>query len=139
MILIHTLMMERSICYEFIIISIIYYRLFLLFLSPKHSIIRDNLEISSVQYLTQDAKISGKRKRGAEKVQPGSLIMAIFTPNRRFDIPACIAAQFLEMNEGLVRNPQLVKDSEGFLGIFLVALDKVKKVLSTLKRILEYA
>jgi hypothetical protein len=59
--------------------------------------------------------------------------MTISTPNRRFDIPACITAQFLEINEEVVRNPLLVKDSEGFLGIFLVALDKVKKVLATLK------
>lgn len=133
MTLIPTHIKVRNISYEFIITSTLQIRLFLLFLSSQHPIIRDDLEVQSITYHTKEAKISGKRKRGAAKVNPDTQVMSIKTTNKNFNIPACITAQLLETNEKLIRNPGLVKDSDGFIGIFMVSLDKVKKVLSTLK------
>ncbi|CAG2101014.1 unnamed protein product [Medioppia subpectinata] len=104
-------------------------RVCLITLSHNHLIIKDNKSIENIDFNINsdlnrlDNKVSGKWKKGGQRVNPGSILCRIqCADNEIFDIKACINGTIVEMNTKLIDDYDLVKRktwSDGFIAIVL--------------------
>ncbi|CAG2164746.1 unnamed protein product [Oppiella nova] len=98
-------------------------------LSANHCIIKDKKTIENIDFNINsdlnrlDNKVSGKWKKGGQRVTPESILCRIeCKDNEVFDIKACINGTIVEMNTKLAQNHDLVKQktwSDGFIAIIL--------------------
>ncbi|XP_039313173.1 protein Abitram isoform X1 [Solenopsis invicta] len=115
-------------------------RICMLSLAPSHVILRDNKDIKKVDFKISDKldrslnKVSGKGKHGAQPLQTNSNICTISCSNEHtYVIKCCIIGKLVEVNEALLEDPQLLKESPhkgGYLAIVLPNL----KLLESLKQ-----
>ncbi|XP_030030165.2 protein Abitram isoform X1 [Manduca sexta] len=105
-------------------------RIALLCLAPSHSFFKMdgdykiNFSIGKVDRLSNSVK--GKGKKGGQLLMPDSIVCKIeFEDGKTIDIPCCMKGTLIEVNEELVKNPQLLKDlpdSDGFIAIILSSI-----------------
>ncbi|CAK9824959.1 Protein Abitram [Anthophora retusa] len=122
-------------------------RICMLTLAPSHIILRDDVEITEVDFKVSNKldrvlnKVSGKSKHGAQPLQTNSNICMITCSNgKTYTIKCCIIGKLVEVNEALLQNPKLLlkpPHKGGYLAIVLPnirLLDKMKESLLTQKQ-----
>jgi len=102
-------------------------RVCVLMLSERHPVIEQNLAIESIESLANvNQSMSGKSKRGADYVQPNKLLYRIkCTNNQNFTICAGIKGRLVELNDEILKTPELIQQKphgEGYLAIFIPSL-----------------
>ncbi|XP_041982727.1 protein Abitram [Aricia agestis] len=117
-------------------------RITLLCLAPSHSFFKRpdnyklNFTIGKVDRLCNTVK--GKGKKGGQMLTPKSAICQVeWEDGSSFEIPCGMKGTLVEVNEELVKHPQLLRerpDSDGFLAIMLSSItisDTTKNELLT--------
>ncbi|GFY44724.1 protein Abitram [Trichonephila inaurata madagascariensis] len=104
-------------------------RLCLITLAPTHPILKENLDVISINFdpvgkvNRLSNKVSGKFKKGGQKLSEKSVLCTVKCNNDcEYTIYSCIVGKLVEVNERLVENPKLLKEnpwSEGYIGIIL--------------------
>lgn len=105
-------------------------RIALLSLAPSHSFFKKNDEykinfsIGKVNRLSNTVK--GKGKKGGQVLTPKSVICKVeYADGSSFDIPCCMKGTLVEVNEELVKKPELLKkfpDAEGYIAVILSSI-----------------
>ena len=118
-------------------------RICVLMLSERHPIVTKGLTIESIEPLaTVNQSMSGKSKRGADYVQPNKLLYRIRCAEQQtFTICASIKGRLVELNEEIVKNPQLLQmkaQGEGYLAIFIPSLKDGENNIKSLMTEEEY-
>ncbi|XP_018407490.1 PREDICTED: protein Simiate [Cyphomyrmex costatus] len=104
-------------------------RICMLSLAPSHVILQDNKVIKKIDFKVSDKldrslnKVSGKSKHGAQPLQINSNICTILClDGQTYVIKCCVVGKLVEVNEVLLKNPQLLKElphKGGYLAIIL--------------------
>lgn len=104
-------------------------RLCLITIAPTHPILSEGLKIESINFESGSKqnrlnnKVSGKFKRGGQKLKQKSVLCVIKTVDgREHVIYSCVTGTLVEINKRLLENPNLLRDkpwSEGYIGIIL--------------------
>lgn len=99
--------------------------------APSHpllqckQIVKVNFQVST-KVNRLDNKVSGKGKKGAQHLQPESLICEVTSSDgSKYSLYSCIRGKLVEVNEKLVTNPQLLLEkpqTEGYLAVVLPKL-----------------
>ena len=102
-------------------------RVCVLMLSERHPIVEQSLAIQSIESLASvNQSMSGKSKRGADYVQPNKLLYRIqCVDEQQFTICASIKGRLVELNDEIIKTPQLLRDKpqgEGYLAVFIPSL-----------------
>ncbi|XP_049885426.1 protein Abitram [Pectinophora gossypiella] len=105
-------------------------RIALLTLAPSHFFFKKNGEykldftIGKLDRLNNTVK--GKGKKGGQKLFPQSAVCKIeFADGTSFKVPSGMRGTLVEINEELVKEPELLKkypDSDGFIAIILSSI-----------------
>ncbi|XP_059051718.1 protein Abitram [Achroia grisella] len=105
-------------------------RITLLSLAPSHYFFKKNekfkinFDIGKIDRLSNSVK--GKGKKGGQLLLPKSVICKVeYDDGESFDIPCCMKGTLIEVNEELVKHPELLKempDSNGFIAIILSSI-----------------
>ncbi|KAI5645754.1 hypothetical protein NE865_02024 [Phthorimaea operculella] len=105
-------------------------RIALLCLAPSHFFFKSdgeykiNFTIGKVDRLSNTVK--GKGKKGGQGLMPNSVICKIEYPDgTEFSVPCGMKGTLVEINEELVKNPNLLRempDSDGFIAIILSSI-----------------
>ncbi len=112
-------------------------RVCVLMLSERHPIIEKSLIINSIESLASvNQSMSGKSKRGADYVQPNKLLYRIkCSDNQNFTICASIKGRLVELNDEIIKTPELLQQrpqGEGYLAIFIPSLKDGENNLKSL-------
>lgn len=99
--------------------------------APSHPLLKCK-EITNVNFQVStkvnrlDNKVSGKGKKGAQYLQPESLICEVTcSSGAKYSLYSCIKGKLVEVNEELVSKPHLLlekPETEGFLAVVLPKL-----------------
>lgn len=116
-------------------------RLCLISIAPTHQIFSKNLEIESVDFETVarknrlNNKVSGKFKRGGQKLKEKSIICVVKTcDGQEYIIYSCVCGTLVEVNEKLIEEPNLLRDkpwSDGYIAIILPPFPSTDKGANT--------
>lgn len=117
-------------------------RICMISLAEYHPIMKLNKKIRSINFLVNNRTnrlknmVSGKSKRGAQKLLPDSLLCSIECEDgTKYPVYSCIKGKLMEINNTLLDNPNLlVKQpvSEGYIALLLPILsifDETKKLM----------
>lgn len=115
-------------------------RICMLSLAPSHIILQGDKDIKKINFKVSDKldrslnKVSGKGKHGAQPLQTNSNICSIScSDGQTYMIKCCMIGKLVEVNEMLLENPRLLRNSPhkgGYLAIILPNL----KLLENLKQ-----
>lgn len=126
-------------------------RICMLSLAPSHIILQGNKDIKTVDFRVSNKldrslnKVSGKGKHGAQPLQTNSNICTISClDGQTYVIKCCMIGKLVEVNEALVKNPQLLTKPPhkgGYLAIILPnikLLENLKQSLLTHDQYIEF-
>ena len=103
----------------------------LLTLARNHPILIDNLTVKSIDFdqnLITDEGPKGKKKKGAKTLRPETVIGRITTENEReFKISAGMSGKLIEINDLLVKEPDLIRTKPENQGYICVIMPERKK------------
>lgn len=115
-------------------------RICMLSVAPSHIVLQGDKHIEKVDFKVSDKldrslnKVSGKGKHGAQPLQANSNICTIScSDGQTYFIKCCMTGKLVEVNEMLLKNPQLLREPPhkgGYLAIILPNL----KLLENLKQ-----
>lgn len=115
-------------------------RICMLSLAPSHIILQANKDIKTIDFRISDKldrslnKVSGKGKHGAQPLQTNSNICTISCLDGQiYVIKCCMIGKLVEVNEALLKNPQLLKESPHKGGYLAIILPNIK-LLENLKQ-----
>lgn len=103
-------------------------RICILTLAPTHPILASKKGISNINFKIANKNrlentVQGKRKRGAQGLDPMSVLCIIECEDgRSYSLRSCVYGKLIEINENLVANPQLLLEkpkSDGYVAIIL--------------------
>lgn len=99
-------------------------------LAPTHPLLLNKKSIKSISFKVSDNtdrlnnRVSGKAKKGAQILQPGSpLLIAECTDDTKYTIRSPVPGKLVEVNDQLLNNPSLLSDypaNKGFIAIVLM-------------------
>lgn len=108
-------------------------RICMLSLAPSHAILQDGYEIEKISFKVTDKldratnKVSGKGKHGAQALQETSNICIITCTNGEiWLIKCCISGKLIQINEALIKDPQLIKQPPHLGGYLAIVLPSIK-------------
>jgi hypothetical protein len=120
-------------------------KIIILTLAPSHPILSKNYKVIFVNYQVTpklnrlDNKVSGKGKHGGQFLSESSIICEIKCEDETsgatmmYKVRAGIVGKLLEVNEGLVQNPSLLKNpNRGFLAVVCPRLSDLSQKLQKL-------
>ncbi|OQR78856.1 protein Simiate-like, partial [Tropilaelaps mercedesae] len=97
-------------------------------LAPSHPIVRNCTHVLKVDFQINeslnrlDNKVSGKSKKGAQRVKKDSILCTVHTRLKAFKIQACVPGSLVEVNSRLTNEPSLLTSDpfqSGFIAIVL--------------------
>ncbi|KAM3961173.1 LOW QUALITY PROTEIN: protein Abitram [Aphomia sociella] len=105
-------------------------RITLLCLAPSHFFFKKNDSDYKINFLIGKIdRLSNSvkgRKKGGQLLVPNSVICKVdYNDGESFDVPCCMKGTLIEVNEELVKHPELLKempDSSGFIAIILSSI-----------------
>ncbi|KAL2653700.1 hypothetical protein R1flu_021828 [Riccia fluitans] len=109
-------------------------------LASTHSAFMIDTEISGVDYNVgktsrTEIKAVGKRKKNAQVLEGNSVLCKVLAGETFFLIRCCVRGTLLEVNERLMKEPQLLiqrPDTEGYVAIMMPRPEDWKKAQATL-------
>jgi hypothetical protein len=110
----------------------------LITLAPSHPIVKENLNITSINFQANDFcnrlnnKVSGKKKAGAQFLTTCSILCHIQCENQLqpFIVRSNLVAKLIEINEDISKNPNLLKDPEkGYIAVVYPKLNEYEREL----------
>ncbi|XP_035217940.1 protein Abitram-like [Stegodyphus dumicola] len=114
-------------------------RLSIITLSPNHPILTENLDLLSINFDTVgninrlSNKVSGKFKKGGQKLKEKSVLCSVKCSNNcEYTLYSCVSGTLIEVNERLIREPNILKKkpwSEGYIAIILPPFQSAEKLL----------
>ncbi|XP_059153000.1 protein Abitram-like [Physella acuta] len=111
-------------------------------LAASHPLIRENKKITKVSFGEDkwnrlDNKFSGKSKRGAQWLDATAPLCEVTCEDGScYLLTCCVKGQLIEVNENLLKNPQLLTQKpqgEGYLAVILPGLKGFEREMSQLK------
>lgn len=104
-------------------------RICVLTLALTHSILTEHKQVDKIDFQVSSKvdrlnnTVSGKGKRGAQILTPNSVIFYVnCTDGSKFPIYSCVPGKLVEVNEQLMKNPNLMVErplDQGYLAIVL--------------------
>ncbi|KAL7589782.1 hypothetical protein Lser_V15G36732 [Lactuca serriola] len=96
-------------------------------LASGHVAFKDEGGITSVDFNVgksnrSEIKVTGKRKRNAQHFESNTALCKVCTNNGFYIVRCCIKGSLLEVNERLIKQPELLNssaDREGFIAILM--------------------
>lgn len=111
-------------------------------LAPSHAAMVTKAAIRSVSFKVSDKcdrfknKVSGKRKRGAQWLNPESPLCIVTTDDGSvYTVRPGIRGNLIEVNENLIKYPSLLSDmpeTNGYIAIIMIKLHEKEKILESL-------
>ncbi|XP_021315011.1 FAM206 family protein [Sorghum bicolor] len=95
-------------------------------LAPAHVVFKEEGAITAVDFNVgksdrSEMKVTGKRKRNAQHLQENSALCKVCVNDKSFIVRCCVKGSLLEINERLIKQPDLLNtaaDREGYIAIF---------------------
>lgn len=96
-------------------------------LAPTHIALKDNHPISFVDFNVgktnrSEIKVTGKHKKNALQFQPETTLCKVFVGETSYVVRCCVKGSLLEVNDRLIKKPQLLSSSaerEGYIAIIM--------------------
>ncbi|KAK8997012.1 hypothetical protein V6N11_020505 [Hibiscus sabdariffa] len=96
-------------------------------LASTHSAFKDNGGVSAVDFNVGKSdrsgmKVTGKRKKNAQHFESNTALCKVCTNNDSYIVRCCVKGSLLEVNERLIKQPELLKssaDREGYIAIII--------------------
>lgn len=96
-------------------------------LAPGHVALKEEGGITAVDFNVgktdrSEIKVTGKRKRNAQHLQENSALCKVCTNDKSFIVRCCVKGSLLEINDRLIKQPNLLNtssDREGYIAIFM--------------------
>ncbi|CAA0831067.1 Single hybrid motif superfamily protein [Striga hermonthica] len=96
-------------------------------LAPSHVAFKDNGGITSVDFNVgksdrSEIKVTGKRKKNAQHFESNSALCKVCTGDAAYIVRCCVKGSLLEVNERLIKQPELLNTSperEGYIAIIM--------------------
>lgn len=117
-------------------------RICIVTLAPSHPVVASQKTISTINFQIGDKTnrlnnvVQGKRKHGAQGLKPEAILCEIVCEDgSKYSVQSCVHGKLIEINENLVKNPQLLAEkpkSDGYIAIILPHLSKNDKFQSNL-------
>lgn len=117
-------------------------RICIVTLAPSHPVVASKKTISTINFQIGDKTnrlnnvVQGKRKHGAQGLKPEAVLCEIECEDGcKYSVQSCVHGKLIEINENLVKNPQLLVEkpkSDGYIAIILPHLSKNDKFQSKL-------
>ncbi|KAK6626351.1 hypothetical protein RUM43_006662 [Polyplax serrata] len=114
----------------------------LITLAPSHPVVKEKKTIVHLDFQVTshvdrlENKVRGKGKKGAQHLMPDSVLCYIIcTDGTKYSVFACVKGKLLEINQMLLKNPNLMTEkptSEGFIAIVLPSLKDLEVCKSSL-------
>ena len=122
-------------------------RVCLVSLAPTHPVVKERKKIKCLDFDVTgkkaksslnrlDNKASGKGKKGAQAVDEKSILCWIETEsdNVRYPVRSCVRGKLVEINERVIKNPQLIVQKPLTEGHIAIILPKLPEGLDDLKK-----
>ncbi|XP_017548282.1 protein Abitram [Pygocentrus nattereri] len=117
-------------------------RICVITLAESHPILQNGRKIKSINYRISDGcsrlnnKVSGKSKRGGQFLTEFAPLCRITcTDNIEYTIFSCIRGRLLEVNEDILKQPDLLLEkpsTEGYIAVILPKLEESKSITNGL-------
>ncbi|XP_039053285.1 protein Abitram-like [Hibiscus syriacus] len=109
-------------------------------LASTHSAFKDKGEVSAVDFNVGKSdrsgmKVTGKRKKNAQHFESNTALCKVCTSDDSYIIRSCVKGSLLEVNERLIKQPDLLNssaDREGYIAIIMSKPADWLKVKSSL-------
>ncbi|XP_009106249.1 protein Abitram [Brassica rapa] len=96
-------------------------------LAPTHIAFKDQGGITNIDFNVGKSdrsvlKVSGKRKKNAMRSESNTALCKVSTANDSYIVRCCVKGSLLEVNERLIKQPQLLNssaDREGYIAIIM--------------------
>ncbi|XP_047078849.1 protein Abitram-like [Lolium rigidum] len=96
-------------------------------LAPAHAALKEEGGITAVDFNVgktdrSEIKVTGKRKRNAQHLQENSVLCKVAATDKSFVVRCCVKGSLLEVNDRLIKQPNLLNtsaDREGYIAIFM--------------------
>ncbi|KAI6690842.1 hypothetical protein NL676_027670 [Syzygium grande] len=115
-------------------------------LAPTHVAFRDEGGVTGVDFNVGKSdrsaiKVTGKRKKNAQHLESNSMLCKVCTKSDSYVVRCCVKGSLLEVNERLIKQPDLLNssaDREGYIAIIMPKPADWLKVKATLLGLEEY-
>ncbi|XP_073126321.1 uncharacterized protein [Henckelia pumila] len=115
-------------------------------LASTHVAFKDEGGIVSVDFNVgksdrSEIKVTGKRKKNAQRFESNTALCKVCTPDASYIVRCCVKGSLLEVNERLIKKPELLNssaDREGYIAIIMPKPEDWLKTKASLLSIEEY-
>ncbi|XP_071961731.1 protein Abitram-like [Antedon mediterranea] len=117
-------------------------RVCLLTLAPSHPIVKNTKTVKNVDFQVSskmnrlDNKVSGKSKKGGQWLNPTSALCCVTCDDdSNYTMYSCIRGKLAEVNEKLLKTPNLLKekyDKDGYIAIILPKIYETDEQMKSL-------
>lgn len=115
-------------------------------LAPSHVAFKDEGGITAVDFNVGKSdrsgmKVTGKRKKNAQHFESNTALCKISTKNDTYIVRCCVKGSLLEVNQQLIKQPELLNasaDREGYIAIIMPKPADWLKVKASLVSLQEY-
>ncbi|KAG0452774.1 hypothetical protein HPP92_025204 [Vanilla planifolia] len=96
-------------------------------LAPTHLALKEEGGVSSIDFNVgksdrSEIKVTGKRKRNAQHFQSNTALCSVRANGVLYTVRCCVKGSLLEVNDRLIKNPNLLNlsaDREGYIAIMM--------------------
>ncbi|MCD9560052.1 hypothetical protein HAX54_018482 [Datura stramonium] len=115
-------------------------------LAPTHIAFKDEGGVTSIDFNVGKSdrsgiKVTGKRKKNAQHFESNTALCKACTNNASYIVRCCVKGSLLEVNDRLIKQPELLNssaDREGYIAIMMPKPADWVKIKTTLLGIKEY-
>ncbi|GMJ02739.1 hypothetical protein like AT1G75980 [Hibiscus trionum] len=115
-------------------------------LASTHSAFKDKVGVSAVDFNVGKSdrsgmKVTGKRKKNAQHFESNTALCKVCTNDASYIIRCCVKGSLLEVNERLIKQPELLNssaDREGYIAIIMPKPADWHKVKASLLSLEEF-
>ncbi|XP_001625801.2 protein Abitram isoform X2 [Nematostella vectensis] len=110
--------------------------------SPEHPLVKEKCAITSINFQISskinrlDNHVSGKSKKGAQWMMPDDALCEVTCSNgTTYTLNSCIKGKLVEINQELLKTPELIKlkpETDGFIAVVLPKLTEVNEYFDKL-------
>lgn len=114
--------------------------------APTHVALKDEGGVTAIDFNVGKSdrsgfKVTGKRKKNAQHFEPNTAVCKVCTKNDSYIMRCCVKGSLLEVNDRLIKQPELLNSSverEGYIAIIMPKPADWLKVKASLLSLEEY-